>query len=476
MKRIYLHTLGCILMFMAFAAGSCQKIQEEASLTLTFNMTPPVVTRSGEEVATVLDYVVKDGEITICERNETLAMTKAGDGNPADGGGMSDLNVFLVDNSNDNIVARKRISDIGNATTQTVNFLNLPVGEYSVYAYANTEGNDWFRMPAEGETSFAPYKDALLKSLNDGIPTIANNRMPLTGRQVIMLDGGNDSRTVEMLRPVGKITVTIFNERGEAITTETPTMGKILPSTGYVFKHENILPENITSNQYHALEIIEDSHTVVPDSYHVVSETLLYESNVSEGFEVSMTYKGADYTFQENLSNNLQNVKQEDLLIKLYKEPGDMSEDRFLKLNQTEGNYTLEWAYSYELDSKCFWRLSSSGRQQRGITNVFYGMSLNMDDGILSFSSEVQTFKYGGSNDYAIIGEGSDQLTYDPAIGQFCASNEGTRFQFFTYVEDKNSGEISQIPVSIKDLTNNTMVPLTSIYRNQHIKMNIIFR
>ena len=475
MKKRYLHTLICVLVFMAFSAASCQKMPEEVSLSLHFNMTPQIVTRSGEESTTVLNYVVEDGCVTTCECVEMAAQTRVGNGNTADGGGMADLNVFLVDKASDNIVARAKISNLENATSRAINFLNLPVGEYSVYAYANAEGNDWFRMPAEGETSFGPYKDALLKSLNDGIPTISNNRMPLTGVQDITVEGGNNSRTVQMLRPVGMISITILNERSEAISVETPAMGNILPATGYVFKHNEILPQDNVSNPYYALSD-DESHSVVPGSYHVVYETTLYESHIGGGFDVSMSYQGADYTFQENLSNSLQQVKQENLLIKLYKEPGDMSEDRFLKLNQTEGNYSIELAYAHELDSKCFWRLSSSGRQQRGLTNVFYGMSVNMDDGILSFSSDVQTFKYGGSNDYATIGQGSNQLTYDPVTGTFSASSKGSKFQFFTYVEDNNSGEIMQMPIRIEDIISNTLVPLTSIYRNQHIKINIIFR
>lgn len=475
MKRKYLHTLIFILVFMTFSAASCQKMPQEASLSLHFDMMPQVVTRSGEENTTVLNYVVEDGCVTTCEWNEADAQTRAGNGNTADGGGMADLNVFLVDKANDNIVARAKISNLVNETSQAINFLNLPVGEYSVYAYANAEGNDWFRMPAENETSFAPYKDALLNSLNDGIPRIGNGRMPLTGMQDITVEGGNNSRTVRMLRPVGKITITVLNERSEAISVETPAMGNILPATGYVFKHNEILPQDNVSNPYYALSD-DESHSVVPGSYHVVCETILYESHIGGGFEVSMSYQGADYTFRENLSNSLQQVKQENLLIKLYREPGDISGDRFLKLDQTEGKYNIELVYAHEIDPKCFWRLSSSGRQQRGLTNVFYGMSLNMDDGILSFSSEVQTFKYGGSNDYATIGEGSNQLTYDPATGKFSASDNGSKFQFFTYVEGNDSGEILQMPVRIEDVINNTMAPLTSIYRNQHIRMNIIFR
>ena len=63
----------------------------------------------------------------------------------------------------------------------------------------------------------------------------------------------------------------------------------------------------------------------------------MYETNVSGGLEVSVSYEGNNYTFQKNLSNRLQDVKQEDLLIKLYKESWDTSEDRFLKLDQAEG-------------------------------------------------------------------------------------------------------------------------------------------
>ena len=96
MKRIYLHILVCILMSMVFASASCQKIREEASLTLHFNMMQPLITRGGSEGAVVLNYVVKDGEPISCEWNETLAQTRAGNGNYADGGGWLILVSFLL--------------------------------------------------------------------------------------------------------------------------------------------------------------------------------------------------------------------------------------------------------------------------------------------------------------------------------------------------------------------------------------------
>ena len=444
-----------------------------ASLSLQFNMTVPVVTKGGCEEQVIMSYVFEDGEL---RPTESTPVTRAGDGNTADGGGMADLTVFLVDNTNDRIVARKSISDLTDVTTHHINFPGLAPGEYSAYAYANTEGNDWFTMPSANETSFASYKDGYLKRLSDGVPVVQNGRMPLTGKQDITVTNGNNSRTISMKRPVGRLKITAINEKNDALTIDTPSLGEILPTTGYVFDHNGILSHNSSTNPYHPVKSDEDSHTLIPGSYHVICNTLLYETVVDAGIQITMEYKGADYTFKENLSGNLNQVKQESLLIKLYNASGDSTQDLFLGLTQTSsGTYQLELVPVHDLNDKCFWKLSSAGKQQRGITNLHYGVSLNMENG-LSFSNNIETFKFGGSRDYTTIGDGSKQLTYNQQTGQFSVSGNGTYFQFFTYVEDKNSGMIESYPIKIEDITSSTQIPLISIKRNQDIQLNIIFR
>lgn len=476
-KAIYtfIYTALCMLIVSACQQEKdhLMEADESASLTLQFDLTPPTVSRSGEDGVIHLFYEVKNGEMTPCNAPESILASRAGDGNTADGGGMADLKVFIVD-ANDRIVARKSFTYTSGEPQQTMNFTNLAPGTYTAYAYANAQGNDWFTMPSDEETDFTPYKDALLKPVTSGAPIVQNNRMPLTGKQEMALGSGNNSRTIYMLRTVGKLSITAFNNGTDAANIETPTLGEIIPQTGWVFKQDAILTDN---NPYHTITD-NKTHALIPGTYHKIFETLLYESIINTGFKVSITYKGASYTFQENLSDNLQNVKSELILIKRYKEAGDTSEDMFLCLNKiSDNNYHLGWVPAHELDDNCFWQFNSGGKQQRAIENSYHNVFLNMNSNGISFSQEAQAYKYGGSNDYTIIGEGSLQLTYTASNNSFSTSNNGTKVQFFTFIEGKKEESISNKPIMVQDIVNpSTYTNLLTIHRNQHIDVNIIFK
>lgn len=82
-----------------------------------------------------------------------------------------------------------------------------------------------------------------------------------------------------------------------------------------------------------------------------------------------------------------------------------------------------------------------------------------------------------GPNDYTTIGEGDEQFTYDATNGTFFASDNGTRLQFFTYVEDSKGGGTISNPIKVADIINeNTYTNLITIHRNQHIDINLVFK
>ena len=100
-----------------------------------------------------------------------------------------------------------------------------------------------------------------------------------------------------------------------------------------------------------------------------------------------------------------------------------------------------------------------------------------MNSNGISFSQEAQVYKYGGSNDYTIIGEGSLKLTYTASNNSFSTSNNGTKVQFFTFIEGKKEESISNKPIMVQDIVNpSTYTNLLTIHRNQHIDVNIIFK
>jgi hypothetical protein len=150
----------------------------------------------------------------------------------------------------------------------------------------------------------------------------------------------------------------------------------------------------------------------------------------------------------------------------------------FLRLDQIDGNYQLGLVPETELDDKCVWSLSSNGKQQRGFYNEKYKVYLNTETTTPSFSTNRETLKYGFNSNQVIIGEGNKQLTYNSATGAFVFSNIGTLFDFFKYSENNNSGGTIMEPVEIEKIIENgsETIPLTSIYRNQHIQLNIRFQ
>lgn len=469
-----------LLMCLLLTTISCRQDRESflpttdemGSLTLHFSMTSPSYTRNVTEEV-ILYYIVEDGEMTPCQISETFPETRIGDGNTADGGGMADLRVFLVD-ANDNIIARQSFSNLPDTTTQTMNFLNLPSGEYTAYAYANTEGNDWFSMPSESETSFASYKDATMKGLGGATPTIQNGRMPLTAKQDIIVQGGENARTISMLRPVGKLSITVSNQKtGEAVTTADLSFGNTIPHTGYVFKHDDILPQS-TSNPYYALES-NQSYNIFPATAQVIFETLLYETNAEAGFQITLSHKEeAEFDYQENFSGTLNSIKKDDKFIVKIKDV-----DKFLRLSQTtNGQYRLEAVTTTELDEQCFWRLNTGGNQQRALINTYHEVSLNMSNGIVSFDGAEIKYGYSGGADYTIIGQNGVQLRYDAATGNFTTSSNGTHFQFYQDVIQTGSDVViaNTTPILVQNPQSDTSIPLTTIFRNQHIKLNIIYR
>ena len=128
-KKLYTY-IGLAICTLLFATA-CQQdalssvYDETASLTLQFDSPAMSITRGVGDGTLRLYYEAKDGKIIPCEAPDTLPLSRAvGDGNTADGGGMADLAVFLVD-VNDKIVAREKLSSLENLTTRTINLLNL---------------------------------------------------------------------------------------------------------------------------------------------------------------------------------------------------------------------------------------------------------------------------------------------------------------------------------------------------------------
>lgn len=480
----YIYLSFCL--FVLFGFSACQQnaenplynSEETGKLTLQFSMTSAASTRGDADGVTDLFYEVKDNKLVTCEAPASSVATRAvGDGNVADGGGMADLTVFLVD-ANDNIVARQSFGDLSGVTTQTVTFSYLRLGTYTIYAYANTEGNDWFTMPAEGETSFASYKDALLKPLDGTVsPVVKNGRMPLTGKaNVTIQEGTGNSARVEMKRTVGKFAIIITNNRNITVEPTSMSLGNVFPTTGYVFAHDAIYPMDAVANPYHQLPGLNADVTVVPHVTDTIYQTFLYESHPSAHIQINMSYKTEEVVVKD-FTGNLNTIGSgAKIIIKLVGSELYLSVDPETK--------KLIMVPATEFDKYCVWHLYGNGKQNRPIEHsVFRGyyMQLHPDDiSIVSSNNPNKLYlRFNGDAEQTTIGYSDfGNLRYDISTNTFSIDNSTPRcyFQFFSVGESNTgTGGIDEDILEKIEQTETTQ-NLSDVHRNEFVRVHIVFK
>ena len=490
----------CMMALMALTAlfTSCTEDKEtllqkeECSVVLQFHMTPAKTTRAASDYTRHVFYSIKDGKTTldsIYHAPTTRAVTP-GDGDVADGGGMADLTVFVVD-ANDNIVRRESFSvlDGSEAIVKNITFEDLEIGPYTIYAYANCEGNDWFMLPPAGEISFANYKDAVLKPLfGTVIPTIANGRMPLTGKQEVVLTYGANSGTVEMLRPVSRLDVTLLNKRTTGINTNQFDLGNIFPATGYVFKHDEILARDAEytfngttgTNNYHPLPMVIENTPILPNTEKMFYNALIYE-NEAESYTLNLGYT-EKIVINEDVDPGDKDIQNKDIktLIQL------KGQDKYLRLNESN---RLEMVPASQLDDKCYWLIGSAGGQNRSFmnNNNTKPLYLDINNETYSFSETAVILRYGNLQNkiYFSIGKDDYWLRYDEATNSFTTfydkklnnSSGAAVFEFTTYhLNEGEGGSFSEeIEVSVEHMGSTTVQALQEMLRNEIIHLHLVF-
>ena len=194
--------------------------------------------------------------------------TKAdtGDGNVADGGGIfidgntPDL-VILIANSSGNIVAtypggtgELEGSPLPNSVS--ISFKGLGQGDYTVYAFGNTEGFWSMKSGGSAVTSLTALTTASQVEALQFQPEasdvdshnclkVLQNRLPLSAKGTVTLGAsGNGKIELPLLRCVAKVTARFENQFGSDLTLYhfSNTMKKMRPTAGYVAPHVNDFP------------------------------------------------------------------------------------------------------------------------------------------------------------------------------------------------------------------------------------------
>ncbi|MBO5916352.1 MAG: hypothetical protein J6Q25_05510 [Bacteroidales bacterium] len=262
MKRKTSHIISLCLMFL-LAMTACDKhhfgtsSQEQASLVL---------------------------------RIATRAITP-GDGNASDGGGMNDLIVVLVNNdqvAGSRVEATASLSDLSSSQRQTVSFDNITLGSYSLYAFANHNGNSLFSATAfaslqKGDNFTQAMADAAFASLSgsatpDAMFRSSDGAMLLTARKDIEIKLGSNTATVEMLRPLVHFLVELNNHsnRKMMVNQSSLSFSNFNASTSYVIAHENM-----NTGTHRALPTKSEELEIAAQESAVVYECYLYENQAS---------------------------------------------------------------------------------------------------------------------------------------------------------------------------------------------------
>lgn len=306
----------------------------------------------------------KGGIISIRLATGGLQVTKAdtpGDGVVADGGGIyvdgggnPDLVILIASNATGDIVATypsSGRSGVVNGTCKnhsstdavlSFDFTTKDAGEYTVYAFGNTEGlwpmtydpdDDDLSLSGSQLTSLttADQVEALRfvaqtrntqgweeagheDEYDDGV-ALKNSRLPISAKAPLTVSAGkNGEAYLELLRCVAKVTAIIKNNTGEAMDLYNykHTVHNINPNTGYVIPHLDDFigtPGNLVANpcsKYSLLDMtipisMEGSQAydwyVFPSEgpFNICITFTLFKNNVG-GTEKTYTYKNLPVT------------------------------------------------------------------------------------------------------------------------------------------------------------------------------------
>lgn len=217
--------------------------------------------------------------ITFSTGLQTRAVTP-GDGAVADGGGIyvdgsgnPDIHVFIFDGS-DNIAARYLAADATfnsvpagcfsyTATTATILFTDMPQGDYSVYAVANTEGTGkWLSVDWTSIATVSDLENIVFPALALGTaPVMTSGRLPLSASGTLSVSSRHTGEVnLEMLRCTGKVSVQLIDQtdNGLSISNLSVTLHGINATKGYLFAHS---PDTPAGTEYGDISISDATGT-----------------------------------------------------------------------------------------------------------------------------------------------------------------------------------------------------------------------
>ncbi|MBO5234346.1 MAG: hypothetical protein J6B27_01370, partial [Alistipes sp.] len=393
-----------------------------------------------------------------------------GDGDIFNGGGMEDLTLVLVNSMGYISEIQQILSLTGEEQRiKSVTFVNLDVGNYMLYAYANTERSllsevrDMLATLEVGDSFDSSRYDALFTALtNRETPTLdSTNPLLLTASKALSVGVENSSTTIDMLRPIVWFEVRLFNHSDYPMQVDDVSFSNFNPSTSYILSKDGAIPSSVT---YRGLPLYTTysggEDVVVPAATEsCIYETALFE-NRAPSYTMSLTLKVGSTQLVTATSISTSST--------------------YALKNRATGNYLVDdgsgrMAMVSSIDKAlsadhAMWRFSAT--RNGYLTNVATGNRFYRSTTAATSGSNL-TFTF--SNSYLRIYYSTRYYLHDnngsPSFANITTQNRDWILQKMESTQQTASINNSQI--NIIDMATAAVTPMTEQLRNQHIKVVI---
>jgi|GEM_PF-2403626 hypothetical protein len=384
-------------------------------------------------------------------------------------------NVLVVLTDNEDIVVGSvykaypyvpGVSDLQDAVAETsvtedvIHFDHLLPGNYHVYAYANIDATQWQdsdnlisakeKMVDPGD-NFTPFLSRELLSLNSAdtsVPGSPSTKMLLTGQKTIPVGLSVATGTVDLLRPVVRVKVTVKNNTPFPVTVDDLYFSGFNPNKAYLLDHRGsgsvpIVPGGVTYRKLPAYPILSAN----PSMVNANSEALVYQTLVYENASAS------PYTIYGDFTMDRSSETLSPLTLSLGGDAGSFDIITYSLLNTLpEGAHVDVLVINPRSATR-------SGRLYYGIgtanqlswESCGYSAFNDMKDRASAIYNEATHFKYKGfsytgfgNNDSGFLGwtgnTNEDPIT--PDAGDYYFDYTGAKSSYFKTIRKYKSGDV----------------------------------
>lgn len=204
-----------------------------------------------------------------------------------EGDGMEDVTILLVNSKNvvtfiesiNNLVGTEQESKVVTSESS-----DLKLGQYSLYAFGNLQNTGFTEVRSiiyglkQGDILRADFNDLLFQTLDGTNTPVFNNEHPmlLSASKLVNISMQNNSTTIELVRPVVKFEVRLYNNSMQNMTVNNLSFSSFNASTGYVLSHDGNMPASINYRNLPAYD------TNNPISVGAGENATIYESVLFE--------------------------------------------------------------------------------------------------------------------------------------------------------------------------------------------------